>query len=268
MPRKILDKYADRAESAAREAGEFLFSRVGRNPAVRNKGAVDLVTEADLGAEEIIVSSLRRAFPEHGIVAEESGTVVGEGEWTWFIDPLDGTTNFTHGYPQCSVSLALARAGEVVVAVVCDPFRRELFRAVSGSGTSLNGSPVRVSATRELSRALVASGFPYNLEQRRCALEMVGLLLPRVQGFRRDGSAALNLAWTACGRLDGYWEFSIQPWDIAAGSLLVTEAGGKVSGFAGEPLDLCGRKIVAGTPVVHSRMVRILKSAEIKVPPQ
>lgn len=261
------DDYAALASSAAREAGELIRAGFRGGFSVRNKGETDLVTEVDLAAEKAIIAKIRSACPDHRIVAEESPAPPEGPEFTWYVDPLDGTTNFAHGYPQCSVSIALARAGTTVLGAVYDPLRDELFLARRSRGATLNGLSISVSAVRELSGSLLASGFPYNLKHRRFALELAGLFLPRIQGFRRDGSAALNLAWVACGRLDGYWEYSIRPWDIAAGALLVEEAGGLVSGFRGEALDLFGARIVAANRFLGPVLVGVLEEGRMFSPP-
>ncbi|HOO78046.1 MAG TPA: inositol monophosphatase family protein [bacterium] len=254
------------AEAAARAAGAVIRRGFARPARIAHKGRVDIVTEIDLAAEREILQVIGDAFPDDGIVTEEAGAREGRGDRCWLVDPLDGTTNFAHGYPQCSVSVALVDRSGPALGVVYDPLRDELFRAVRGAGAVLNGTPLAVTGVTLLEEALLATGFPYELSHRASALALAGAFLPRIMGLRRDGSAALNLAWVAAGRLDGYWEFSIRAWDIAAGSLLVEEAGGRVSGFRGERLDLEKRAVVAANPVLHGLMVEIIGGSGFCLP--
>jgi len=255
------------AEAAARTAGAVIRKGFARPARIAHKGRVDIVTEVDLAAEREILKIVGAAFPDDGIVTEEAGVREGRGDRCWLVDPLDGTTNFAHGYPQCSVSVALVDRDGPALGVVYDPLRDELFRAVRGAGAVLNGAPLAVTGVSLLEEALLATGFPYELSHRAAALALAGSFLPRIMGLRRDGSAALDLAWVAAGRLDGYWEFSIRAWDIAAGSLLVEEAGGRVSGFRGEKLDLDKRTIVAANPVLHARLAEVIAGSGFCLPP-
>ena len=245
------------ALAAARAAGEILRSKFGREQAVRYKGEVDPVTEVDEQAEEKIGGMLRGAFPDYGILAEEGGARSGGGEHRWIVDPIDGTVNFAHGLPAFCVSIALERAGEVVLGVVHDPMGRETFVGERGAGATLNGRPIRVSETEELIRALVATGFPYDRDTMPAVLELFGRFAVLTQGMRRIGSAALDLCYVAAGRLDAYYERGVKPWDIAAGALILEEAGGKVTDFRGEGLDPGALEIVASNTVLHPSIVDV-----------
>ena len=252
------------AVAAAKAAGEILRPNFGREQSVRYKGEVDLVTEVDEMAEEEIGGMLREAFPDYGILAEEGGTTPGGGESRWIVDPIDGTVNFAHGLPAFCVSIALQRAGEIVLGVVHDPMGEETFVAERGGGATLNGRPIRVSETDELIRALVATGLPYDRDTMPAALELFGRFAVLTQGMRRIGSAALDLCYVAAGRLDAYYERDVKPWDIAAGVLLLEEAGGKVTDFRGDELDLEGPEIVASNAVLHPPIVNITKNRQIE----
>jgi myo-inositol-1(or 4)-monophosphatase len=232
---------------AARRAGRVIVRSFDRGDtlAVESKGFNDYVTEVDQAAEAEIIEVLRHAYPEHAILAEESGEHTGD-EHQWVIDPLDGTTNFLHGFPQCAVSIALRRRGRIEHAVVFDPLRDELFTASAGAGAHLNNRRIRVSRARKLDQALLGTGFPFrSMAQLDSAIQTLKELMPRTHGIRRPGSAALDLAYVACGRLDGFWEFHLNPWDTAAGALLVVEAGGTMSRFDGEPFRLDSGEVLA-----------------------
>ncbi len=245
------------ALSAARRAGEVLSAGFGAEHAITYKGEVDLVTEIDEEAERRIREELLGTFPTYGMLAEEGGELAGEEDARWIVDPLDGTTNYAHGLPIFCVSVALERAGEVVLGVVHDPMHEETFVAEQGGGATLNGQPIRVSDTDNLIRALIATGFPYDRAEMPEALELFGRLAATTRGMRRLGSAALDLCYVASGRLDGYYERGIWPWDLAAGSVIVEEAGGKLTNYRGDVLDLDGREIVASNGRLHSAMTRL-----------
>jgi myo-inositol-1(or 4)-monophosphatase len=198
---------------------------------------------------------LRQKFPDNGIVAEEGGRAEMQSELRWYVDPLDGTTNFAHGYPLWNVTLALALRGEVIAGVIYDPLNRELFAAERGGGARLNGAPIHVSKTSSLNDALVATGFPSRKRHQNVNIHFYYQLAMLTHGVRRSGSAAIDLAYTACGRLEAFWEFGLNPWDMAAGTLLVEEAGGKVSGMAGERLDLHGRYVLADNGPIHQEIL-------------
>ncbi len=249
------------AIEAAREAGRFLKLSVGkvRNVQVKYGEERNLVSEIDRGAEEKIINILRRHYPTHAILAEESGGSESIAEYKWIIDPLDGTTNFLHGVPIFSVSIALERKGEVIAGVVYDPNLDELFSAEKGKGAFLNGKRLRVSAAGTLAAGLLVTGFPYNIAENPD--DVVGHFvryLMTAQGMRRLGSAALDLCYVAAGRFDGFYELILNPWDMAAGALFVVEAGGTVTDMTGSPLNIYRKSIVASNGLIHQEMVDVL----------
>jgi len=247
---------------AARSAGRIHLKWLNRTRTVRKSNPIDLVTEADKEAEAAVIESIQRAFPTHAILAEESGASGHRSEHRWIIDPLDGTTNFAHGYPAFCVSIAYEHRGRVQFGVIFDALRREMFAARRSKGAKLNGKPIRVSHNTTLASSLLATGFPYDRrERRRYYMYFWEKMMTQVQGVRRAGSAALDLANVACGRLDGFWEFGLKPWDIAAGSLIVQEAGGTVTNLDGTPLDLVGAEIAATNTRIHSEMIEVLREA-------
>jgi len=234
--------------------------RLHKTKSVLKSNPLDLVTEADREAEAAVIKIIRKAFPSHAILAEESGASAGASEHRWIIDPLDGTTNFAHGFPAFCVSIAYEHRGRVQVGVVFDAFHRELFTARRGKGAQLNGKPIHVSKSKALATSLLATGFPYDRrERRRFYLCFWEDMMTRVQGVRRAGSAALDLASVASGRLDGFWEFGLKPWDVAAGSLLVSEAGGTVTNMDGTPFDLAGAQLLATNRRIHKEMAQVLR---------
>lgn len=247
----------------AREAGGVLIDRLGR-ARISTKGDIDLVTEADLAAEKLIIERIKSHYPRHAILAEESGASVeldaGKSDWKWIIDPLDGTTNYAHGYPCFCVSIAVEHAGQIELGVVYDPTRDELFAAERGQGATLNERPIRVSTIADLNSAMLCTGFPYNVRERPdFAREFIKFTMT-AQAVRRDGSAALDLAYLACGRFDGFWEDGLNAWDIAAGLLLIEEAGGRVTDFRGAPLSIYTPKVLATNGLVHEAMIGVLRS--------
>ena len=251
--------------AAAYKGAGVLLSRFGRITSIREKGRNDLVTDADTGAERIIIETIRRAFPGHGFLAEESGGRTGDMEGDcWIIDPLDGTTNYAHRLEIFSISLAFARDGDVLVGIVFDPLRGELFTAVSGSGARLNGRPIRVSAAERVAESLLVTGFPYNIQETADpVLARFANCLKAAQGMRRLGSAALDLCYVACGRFEGFWESYLKPWDTAAGVRILQEAGGRVTDFADHPYD--GRRaahLLATNGRIHLEMVSLLSQEE------
>jgi myo-inositol-1(or 4)-monophosphatase len=252
-----LTKEIEAALSAAREAGEVLRKGFGWQHSVRYKGEVDLVTEVDEQAERVIKEILLGVFPSYGMLAEEGGEQRGEEDARWIVDPLDGTTNYAHGLPTFCVSIALERTGELVLGVVYDPMREETYVAQCGGGATLNDEPIRVSDTDEPIQALIATGFPYDRDKMPEALDLFGRFAALTRGMRRLGSTALDLCYVASGRLDGYYERGIWAWDIAAGSLILEEAGGKVTNYRGSELDLEGREIVASNGALHPAMTRL-----------
>jgi myo-inositol-1(or 4)-monophosphatase len=251
------------AIQTARDAGAILSDGLGR-ALVSNKGDIDLVTEADLASEKLIIERIKSHYPRHAILAEESGATdgiemaSGKSEWKWIIDPLDGTTNYAHGYPCFCVSIALERAGAIEVAVIYDPNRDELFAAERGQGATLNDRRMRVSKVDDLNRAMLCTGFPYNVRERPNFAREFANFTMAAQAVRRDGSAAIDLAYLACGRFDGFWEDGLNPWDVAAGVLLIEEAGGLVTDFNGESLDIYTPKVLASNGLIHDSMRRVL----------
>jgi len=249
--------------TAAREAGEILLSHFGHLESIRNKGKLDLVTEADVASERFLVRRLRELLPEAAILAEEGTVSDGAGGLRWVVDPLDGTTNFAHGYPVFCVSIALEEDGTVLLGVVHDPTRAETFSALRGGGAELNGHRLAVAGAHRLEEAMLVTGFPYDVHTtRRDNLTQFAAMLKRGRALRRGGSAALDLSYVAAGRMDGFWEESLMPWDVAAGALLVIEAGGRVTGYGGEPFDLSAGHVVAGNERIHEAMVEILRGIE------
>ena len=250
------------AIQTAREAGLILTERMGRKSLqVANKGVIDLVTEADLAAERFIIERIQTHYPRHAILAEESGATVSverPSEFKWIVDPLDGTTNYAHGYPCFCVSVALERAGIIVLGVIYDPLRDEIFAAERGEGATLNGRRIRASEVSELNRAMVCTGFPYDVRDRGDFARHFAHFIMHAQAIRRDGSAALDLAYVACGRFDGFFEEGLRPWDVAAGVLLVEEAGGRVSHYDGRPFDTYTPPILASNGLIHEEMMRVL----------
>ena len=245
------------ATQIAREAGNLLVQKLG-SAKVTSKGDINLVTEADIAAENLIIERIRSHYPQHGILAEESGEAELMGDWKWIIDPLDGTTNYAHGYPCFCVSIALEHKGVLEVGVVYDPMRDEMFAAERGGGATLNDRQIRVSNVDELSQAMVCTGFPYNVRERPDFAREFAKFTMEAQAVRRDGSAALDLAYVACGRFDGFWEDGLNPWDIAAGALLIFEARGKVTKFNDAPLDIYNEQVLASNGLIHEAMMRVL----------
>jgi len=253
------------ASAAAARAGALLRERCGRRQEVSYKSDIDLVTAVDREAEGLIVSTLREAFPDHGIVAEESPARAGRADYRWYIDPLDGTTNFAHGFPQFAVSIALEHGEEVVLGVVHDPLRAETFVATRGGGARLNGAPIGVSDVASLGRSLLASGFPYDVRERVDFYDAFWReALRRAQGVRRVGSAALDLCYVACGRFDAFWEWKLHAWDVAAGCLIVQEAGGRVSDLTGAPHRLNGGQTAASNGRVHGELLGMIAEVQAR----
>jgi myo-inositol-1(or 4)-monophosphatase len=250
------------AVGAALAAGQLLRQQYGRPQQIEHKGEIDLVTALDCQAETLIVGRIHAAYPEHTIVAEEGTGTTGSAEHRWLVDPLDGTTNYAHGYPVFCVSVAYERAGQVVLGVVYDPLREELFLAEAGGGATLNGRPLHVSTTDSLAQSLLSTGFPYDRALYPASLRRWETLIWRAQALRRGGSAALDLCYVAAGRTDGFWERPIQPWDVAAGILLVAEAGGQATTFAGGPPDVYSGEVAASNGRIHAELLAALAEAE------
>jgi myo-inositol-1(or 4)-monophosphatase len=250
------------AVEAARTAGGILKENIHGAREITYKGDINLVTEMDTRSERAVVGILRASFPGHGIIAEEETRITNASGYTWIIDPLDGTTNYAHGYPCFSVSIALEHEGDVIIGVVYDPMRDELFTAQKGQGAYLNGKRIKVSTVDELIKSLLATGFPYDRKvSEKNNMNYFHDLLMASQEVRRDGSAALDLCSVAAGRFDGFWELKLKPWDVAAGSLIVREAGGRVTDLADNTFDIFGDEVLASNGIIHGQMVEKLRGA-------
>jgi myo-inositol-1(or 4)-monophosphatase len=258
--------WVPKAAAIARAAGARLREFFSQGVETEYKGDVDLVTVADRTSEKLIRERLAEAFPEHGVFGEEGTRERLGAEFRWYVDPLDGTTNFTHGFPQFCVSLGLEQRsagllpdqdGTLVAAVIYDPMRDELYAAERGRGAQLNGKPLRVSRRPELAESLIATGFPSSKRHENPNVHFYQEFTLRSHGVRRAGSAALDLAFVAAGRLDAFWEFKLNPWDTAAGVLLVQEAGGLVTGFSGQPFRLDSREVLASNGLLHAEMIAL-----------
>lgn len=249
-----MDSHLETAVAIAREAGALLVNYFGR-VAFEVKGEFDLVTEADRASEKLIVERLRSHFPSHAIVAEEGGGHENGSEYRWYVDPLDGTTNFAHSNPLFNVTLALEHNREMVAGVVFDPVRQEMFSAERGGGAFLNNRRIRVSRIQQAENALLCTGFPSRKRDYNVNIHFYYQTAMATHGVRRTGSAALDLAWVACGRLDGFWEFGLKPWDMAAGRLLVSEAGGRYSDMHGKPHDFSSHHLLVSNGAIHDQVL-------------
>ena len=249
------------AITAARNAGNLINQNIEKLDRIKvsQKSVSEFVSEVDTLAEQMIISEIEKHFPEHNILGEESGDLGKDSDICWIIDPLDGTHNFLHGNPHCCVSIAMKQGDQVELAVVYDPFRNELFSATKGSGAQLDGRRIRVSDKSKLSDSLLVTGFPFRQgPQMKPWLKTFATILPRAESVQRTGSSVLDFAWLACGRYDGLWEFGMKEWDIAAGSLLVTEAGGLISDLRGSKDVFKSGDVVAGTPKVYEKVKSII----------
>jgi myo-inositol-1(or 4)-monophosphatase len=247
------------ARQAAEEAGKILLGMFGKVGVITKKGKIDLLTEADLQSEKIILDIIGHNFPQDSIVTEEAGEFNLLSKRVWIIDPLDGTTNFAHAFPFFAVSIALEIEKEVVLGVVFDPYSGEHFEAINGMGAFSNKKPIQVSQTKELGESLLATGFSYDIHKNpQKVMELFKRMIVLAQGVRRPGSAAIDLCYVAAGRLDGFWEEGLKPWDTAAGSLIVTEAGGRISNYQGDRYTPYQKNIVAANPFIHKAMMTAL----------
>ncbi len=250
------------AEEVARGAGEILRENFGKRQVVHFKGEINLVTEVDHRSEAYIMERIRRAFPDHGILSEESSEVVSSSPYRWIVDPLDGTTNYAHNYPCFCVSIALEREGELLGGAVFDPLLPEAYTARKGGGAFRNGERIRVSDTASLRRSLLATGFAYDVkESTDNNLDFFREFIFTGQAIRRDGSAALDLCYLACGRFDGFWELKLRPWDTAAGLLILREAGGLATRLDGSPYDIRQPEILASNGRIHEEMMAVIRRA-------
>jgi myo-inositol-1(or 4)-monophosphatase len=248
--------YLETAVEIAREAGTLLAHYFERRIPFELKGEFDLVTEADRASERLVVERLRSRFPLHAVVAEEGGGHETASEFTWYVDPLDGTTNFAHSFPMFNVTLGLARAGEMIAGVVYDPIRQEMFTAERGAGAYLNNRRIRISGVTQLGNSLSSTGFPSRKRHHNVNIHFYYQIAMASHGVRRTGSAAIDLAYVSCGRLDFFWEFGLKPWDMAAGTLLVEEAGGRVSEMCGAPHSVTASEtLLAGNGALHEQVL-------------
>ena len=256
-----MDDFLSAAQNAAHQAGALLKDNWLKAKTIEVKtDIVDLVTNVDKASDALITQLLRTQFPTHQIIAEESAISGQPSDYRWYIDPIDGTTNFAHSFPHFAVSIALTHQTQGIVGVVYDPLRDELFCAARGDGATLNGHPIRVSPTPQLDQSLVLTGFPYDRRKRsEYYLRFYQAFMLRTQGVRRCGSAALDLCYVASGRADAFWEWRLHPWDTAAGSLIVEEAGGKMSDFSGQLFDIADEQTLASNGQVHAEMVEVLQ---------
>jgi len=254
-----IENYLKEAEGIAKRTGEMLRENINTSAEIFFKGAVDLVTDFDNRAQNMIFDHLSACFHDHDFMGEEGLSKNRGEEFRWIIDPLDGTTNYAHGFPIFCVSIALECKGEIVLGVVYDPMRREMFSAVKEESAFLNGKKIQVSSIYDLDKSLVATGFPYDLRESKVNnIDHFNNFVVRVQAIRRCGSAAMDLCYVACGRFDGFWELKLNPWDVAAGALIVKEAGGKISDFKNGELSIFGSEVLATNGLIHTQMVEVL----------
>jgi myo-inositol-1(or 4)-monophosphatase len=245
---------------ACEQSGRIIRANINKKKSVKYKSDIDLLTATDKKVEETIIKLIKKNFPEHDILAEESGTAGQRSAFKWIIDPIDGTTNFYHTFPQVSTSIAVERDGIVIAGAVYDPMRDELFYAEKGKGARMNGKKIRVSETKKLGGSLLVTGFPY--DRRKKADYYLGFFkafMMKTHGIRRLGSAAMDYCYVACGRFDGYWEFKLKPWDVAAGSLILKEAGGKLSDFEGNKFSIYESETLATNAKIHAEMVKVTR---------
>jgi len=256
------------AIAASKEAGAILLDYGRSGFRIEHKNPINLVTDADHAAEQCVIDRIRKHFPTHRFLAEERGRVEqSPSPYLWVIDPLDGTTNFAHGYPAYCVSVGLEYQGRCILGAVLDPSRDELFTAVEGRGAQLNGQPIHVSDTMALGSSLLVTGFAYDIrESPRNNLDHFVKFALKAQGMRRTGSAALDLCYVAAGRFDGFWEVQLNPWDMAAGSVIVREAGGRLTNFCGDDLSIYGQELVASNGYIHQAMLKVLNEETSQMP--
>jgi myo-inositol-1(or 4)-monophosphatase len=254
------DQFVPAISEIAREAGALLMTHFRRRIGFEYKGDVDLVTEADRGSEALITDRIRSRWPRHDLLGEEGARVETGSDYRWYIDPLDGTTNFAHGFPVFCVSIALEHKGRRVAGVIYDPTRDELFAAEKGSGGWLNQRRIQVSKVTNMAECLCGTGFPSHKRHKNPNIHFYHQITLRTHGVRRAGSAALDLAYVACGRLDAFWEFNLNPWDTAAGALLVEESGGKLTDITGGPWRLNSRETLATNGLVHQDFIGTMEN--------
>lgn len=259
-----IDVIREVALRAAKEAGAILRQGLERARTIQYKGVKNIVTDVDRRSEEAIAALVHRELPDHSLVSEEGTRLEGDSGYRWFVDPLDGTTNYAHGYPLFCTSIALEQKGEIVMGVVYEPNHDELFTAEKEKGSFLNGKRIRVSSGEKIGHSLLATGFAYDIKKNsRDTLDHFKNMLLSAQAVRRDGVAAVDLCYTACGRYDGFWEVNLFPWDVGAGYLIVREAGGCVTDFSGKPFSVYAKEILATNGRIHEQMTTILKKSKL-----
>lgn len=261
-----MSELLDFARTIATEAGRILHEGFERPHEVRYKGAIDLVTEMDVASEKHLIEAIRRNYPDHAILAEESGAQSSPSPYKWVIDPLDGTTNYAHGLPIFCVSIGLEKDGQPLLGVIYAPVLNELYEAEIGGGARRNGQPIRVSSTPTVDKALLVTGFPYDVQVKSSNLVHFSQFIHSAQAVRRLGSAAIDLAWVAAGRFDGFWEPRLAPWDLCAGAVIVAEAGGRVTGYHGQPFSIYGKEVLATNGQLHDEMCEILARTHMTEP--
>lgn len=255
------NQFKKTAIDAAKKAGLILKKNIGKAHSIEFKGAIDIVTEMDKKAEDLIIKTIKKEFPEHGILTEESSEQKTGSEYRWIIDPLDGTTNYSHGFPVFCVSIALERNGEIMLGVVYNPMLKELFTAEKGKGAYLNNKKIKVSNIKELTKSLLATGFPYDVRtSKRNNIANFANFAVKAQAIRRAGSAALDMCYVACGRFDGFWELKLKPWDTAAAMLIIKEAGGMVTDFNGGSFSFSSSETLASNGLIHADMISVLQN--------
>jgi myo-inositol-1(or 4)-monophosphatase len=253
----------DFAIGIALDSGRLIRDRLGTRLDVTHKGVINLVTDVDLASEELIREAIATHYPRHQILAEEGGLAESSSDYRWIVDPLDGTTNFAHGFPIFAVSIALEYHGEIILGVVYDPTRDEIFAAERGGGAALNNRPIRVSGIADLSSSLLSTGFPYDIRSSRLTnLDNWSNFALAAQALRRTGAAAIDLCYVACGRFDGFWELTLSPWDTAAGALIVAEAGGRMTDLNGAAFSVYKPDVIASNGLIHDQMLDVIKSGK------
>jgi len=261
LTNSILAELFQTALLAAQTAGQYVLESIDKVLEINYKGRANAVTQVDRESENTIISIIRNKYPDHSIIAEERPAIETTSDYKWIIDPLDGTTNYIHGFPVFSISIALALQNDIILGVVYDPLRSELYSAIKNSGTYLNKEKIRVSTIKKLTTALVATGFPYEVQENFFLnMKIFQNMYQHTQGVRRAGSAAIDLCYVACGRLDGFWEFDLNPWDIAAGALIVKEAGGLVTNTENNTYCLEDKHIIASNQLIHREMYKIIST--------
>uniref|UniRef100_A0A7C6EMU9 Inositol-1-monophosphatase n=1 Tax=candidate division WOR-3 bacterium TaxID=2052148 RepID=A0A7C6EMU9_UNCW3 len=258
-----LNKILAKAIKIVVETGDYIYCLSNRKKRISYKGAVNLVTQFDNIAQRKIVNYLKKEFPDYGILSEENISYDTHKKIKWLLDPLDGTTNFAHNLPIWAISIGLEVEADIVLGIVYDPTRKELFSAIKGRGSFLNGKKISVSKTKKLGKSLLVTGFPYDIRvSKENNLDYFARFCLTAQAVRRLGSAALDLCYTACGRFDGYWELKLSPWDQAAGSLILKEAGGKITDFKGKPFDIYGKEVLGTNGYIHRQMMEVLEKKD------